>query len=210
MTSYRIGVLFVVLPLCVVYVCGPCTISAAYAQPESQALDPLSSEEKAIAEKLVRADRRARELLGERATLASIEFLAMKGRGADDALRHADLLFARPDTEYGARAIVRLGAAPSIVEFTRLDRKSVPMTDADVQEVWRTALADPAYKGRLPRDPGGLKPEALRIYTEDRKDPCFSGRCFYLIVRDGDYYVSNASVTVDLATKRILPERSPR
>ena len=55
-----------------------------------------------------------------------------------------------------------------------------------------------------------LEPEALRIYTEDRNDPCFSGRCFYLIVRDGDFYVSNASVTVDLATNRILSERSPK
>ena len=133
----------------------------------------------------------------------------MKGRRADEAVRHADLLFARPDTDFGARAIVRLGAAPSIVEFTRVDRKSVPMTEADVQEAWRIALADPAYKRRLNRDPGGLTPEALRIYTEDRSDPCFSGRCFYLIVRDGDFYVSDASVTVDLATKRILPERSP-
>jgi hypothetical protein len=173
-------------------------------------LDPLSAEEKAIAEKLVRADQRAREVLGDRSTLASIEFLAMKGQGADDAVRHADLLFARPDTEFGARAIVRLGATPSIVEFTRVDRKSVPMTDADVQDVWKIALADPAYRRRLTRDPGGLKPEALRIYTEDRTDPCFSGRCFSLIVRDGDYYVSNASVTVDLATKRVLAERSAK
>lgn len=209
MTRHRFGVLLL-LPLCAVIACGALTVTSAAAQPASQALDPLSSEEKAIAERLVRADQRARELLGERATLASIEFLAMKGRDADDAVRHADLLFARPDTEFGARAIVRLGATPSIVEFTRVDRKSVPMTDADVQEVWRIALADPAYRRRLTRDPGRLKPEALRIYTEDRNDPCFSGRCFYLIVRDGDYYVSNASVTVDLATKRILPERGPR
>lgn len=208
MTRDRLDVLL--LLLCAVIACGARTVVAAAAQPAPKALDPLSAEEKAIAEKLVRAHHRARELIGERATLASIEFLAMKGRGADDTVRHADLLFARPDTEFGARAIVRLGAAPSIVELTRVDRKSVPMTDTDVQEVWKTALADAAYRKRLARDPGGLKPEALRIYTEDREDPCFSGRCFYLIVRDGDYYVSNASVTVDLATKRILSERSAK
>lgn len=185
--------------------------AVAAATPAVRALDPLSAAEKAMAEKLVRADERARELLGERATLASIEFLAMKaGGGPDEAVRHADLLFARADREFGARAIVRLGDAPSIVEFVRVDSKSVPMTEADIKEVWKIALEDAEYRRRLARDPQRLKPEALRIYTGDRSDPCFSGRCFYLIVRDGDYYVSNASVTVDLTTKRILPERSPK
>ncbi len=207
MRMQRVGV----LPFfaCAVIACGTRPDVAA-AQTAGQALDPLSAEEKAAAERLVRADPRARELLGDRATLASIEFLAMKGDRADDAVRHADLLFALPEGKYGARAIVRLGAAPSIVEFTRVDAKSVPMTDADVQAVWKIALADDAYRRRLNRDPARLKPEALRIYTEDREDPCFSGRCFYLIVRDGDYYVSSASATVDLATKRVLTERSLR
>ena len=175
-----------------------------------QPLDPLTPEEKAAAEKLVRADPRARDLLGGSAKVVSIEPLVMKATGADDAVRHADLIFARPDTEFGARAIVRLTGTPAIVEFTRVDRRSIPSTEDDVQAAWKIALADPAYTRRLARDVSGLKPEALRIYTEDRKDPCYSGRCFYLIVRDGDYYVSGASVTVDLATKRILPERSPK
>ena len=209
MTKPRL-VVPLLLVVCAAFAGGARTVAAAGAQPGRQALDPLSPEEKAQAEKLVRADERARELLGEAATLASIELLPLKTRGADEPVRHADLLFARPDTDFGARAIVRLAATPSIVEFTRVDRKSVPMTEADVQEVWKIALADPSYRRRLARDPGGLKPEALRIYTEDRQDPCFSGRCFYLIVRDGDYYVSSASVTVDLATRRILPERSPK
>jgi hypothetical protein len=190
---------------------------AAHAQPAQptrpaapQELDPLTADEKAIAERIVRGDARARELLGERATLASIEFLALKGRRPDEVLRHADLLFSRPDGDFGARAIVRLGAETGIVEFTRVDRKSVPMTEADVQEVFRIALADPEYRRKLNRSPDGLRPEALRIYTENRNDPCFSGRCFYLILRDGDFYVSAASVTVDLTTKRILAERSPK
>jgi hypothetical protein len=171
-------------------------------------MDPLTTAEKATAEKLVRADARAEALLGPNATLASIEFLAMKDAGKGEALRHADLLFARPDTAFGARAIVSLSGTPSIVEFVRVDRRSVPTTDADVQEVWRIALADTAFRARLARDTGGLVPEALRIYTEDPSDPCFTGRCFYLIVRQGDFYVSRASVTVDLATRRVLVERS--
>lgn len=201
--------LFVVLLLvvCAVVACG---LTAKPAAAQRQPLDPLTVTERAAAEKVVRSDPRARELLGDAATLVSIEFLAIKGREKDEAVRHADLLFSRPDTEFGARAIVRLTPTASILEFTRVDRKSVPMTATDAQEAWKIALADPAYKARLKRDPGALKPEALRIYTEDPQDPCFSGRCFYLIVRDGDYYVSSASVVVDLATKRIVPERSPK
>ncbi len=169
-------------------------------------LDPLTDEEKVEAERLVRADPRAAKLLGERAKLVSIEFLAIKNR----TVRHADLLFAIPEMAFGARAIVQLGASPSIVEFTRIDARSVPMTQADVEEAWNVARADKAYMRGLGRSPERLTPEALRIYTEDRSDPCYHGRCFYLILRDGDYYVSNASVVVDLATKRILLDRSAK
>jgi Cu2+-containing amine oxidase len=184
-------------------------------QQAPQLLDPLTAAEKATAEKLVRADARAKELLGPSATLASIELLAMKDAAGtatakDEPVRHADLLFSRPDTDSGARAIVNLSAAPSIVEFTRIDRRSVPATAADIQEAWRIALADTTFRTRLARDPGGITQEALRIYTEDPNDPCFTGRCFYLIAKQGDFYVSTASVTVDLATRRILPERSPK
>jgi hypothetical protein len=179
-------------------------------QGAPQLLDPLTPGEKATAEKLVRADDRARELLGPNATLASIELLAMKDTGRDEPVRHADLLFSRPDGDSGARAIVNLSGTPTIVEFTRVDRRSVPTTDTDIQEAWRIALADASFRTRLARDPGSLKQEALRIYTEDPNDPCFTGRCFYLIAKQGDFYVSTAGVTVDLATRRILPGRSPK
>ncbi len=204
MTKPSFPALFLVV--CTVIACsqGP-----AVAQPARQPLDPLTASERAAAEKLVRSDQRAREFLGDGATLVSVELLAVKGL-KDQVVRHADLLFSRRDTEFGARAIVLLTPTPSIVEFTRIDRKNVPMTAIDIQEAWQVALADPSYRARLTKDAKTLKPEALRMYTEDPKDPCFSGRCFYLIVKDGDYYVSNASVTVDLATKRILPERSPK
>lgn len=170
---------------------------------ESTELDPLTREEKSVAEQLVRADPRAAELLGKDATLASIEFLAVKGR----VVRHADLLFARPSADYGARALVELGAKPQVVEFTRVDARSVPMTQSDVDEVWRIALADSAYVSRLGRSPDRLVPEALRMYSQDPDDPCFRARCYYLIVRDGDFYVSNASAIVDVSNKRILTDR---
>ena len=189
--------------------CRP-RVATTPAQPAvPQSLDPLSSEEKATAEKLARADARSQELLGSQAVLAAIEFLAVKGEG-DEAIRHADLLFSRRDAAFGARAIVRLGATPAVVEFSQIDSRNVPMIEADVQEAWKVALADAGFRKLLSRDPSRLKVEALRIYTERREDPCFAGRCFYLVVRDGDFYISAASVTVDLATRRILSEGSPR
>lgn len=192
---------------------GPACAQRAIATAPQQAvqpLDPLTPEERRLAEKLARADPRARELLGEQATLASLEFLSMKAGDKDDAVRHADLLFARPGTDFGARVIVRLGASPTVVEITRVDRRSVPLVNAEIQEAWKIALADADYTRRLAREPSKLTVEALRLYTEDRSDPCFSGRCLYVMVREGAYYLSGASVVVDLASRRILPERSPK
>jgi hypothetical protein len=174
---------------------------------QAQPLDPLSAAERALAEKLARADGRAVELLTAGARLASIEFLAVKVGAADTAVRHADLLFALPTGAFGVRAVVRLGDDPAVVEVERVAASSVPMTQADVDQAWAIAQADQAYVSRLGRDPKSLRVEALRIYTEDRDDPCFAGRCFYLIVRDGAYYVSDASVIVDLVSRRLLPVR---
>jgi hypothetical protein len=102
---------------------------------------------------------------------------------------------------------VRLDRDPAVVEVSRVAASSVPMTQADIDEAWKIALADSAYAARLGRDPASVRVEALRLYTEDRDDPCFAGRCFYLIVREGAFYVSDASVIVDLATRRLVPAR---
>jgi hypothetical protein len=204
--------LVAVLLFCALGTATSCAGRAVNTAPQKgpQVLDPLTADERSSAEKLVRSDARAKELLGDRAVVAALEFLAMKGGTSDEPVRHADLLFARPDADYGVRAIVRLGADAAVVEFTRVDRRSVPVVETEVQEAWKIALADAAYSKQIARDPAQLKVEALRLYTEDRSDPCFSGRCLYLMVRDGKFYVSAASVVVDLATKRILAERNPR
>ena len=190
--------------------CQARSSAIAQATQPPQALDPLSRDERALAERLARADSRAVELLGPEARLASLEFLAMKGAATDAPVRHADALFARPDGDYGVRAIVRLGADAAVVEVQRVSASSVPMTQADIDQAWAIALADSAYTARLGRDVSRMRVEGLRIFSEDRTDPCAAGRCFYLIVRDGPYYVSGASVIVDLATRRVLPGRSPR
>jgi Cu2+-containing amine oxidase len=209
MSSHTLFAIVLLLTVGVGPACAERDVTTAL-QRTPQPLDPLTREERQLAEKLVRADPRSKELLGAQAALASLEFLAMKVGDKDEAVRHADLLFSRPDAEFGARAIVRLGSNPAVVELTRVDRRSVPVVTAEIQEAWKIALADAAYTRRLAREPSKLTVEALRLYTEDRSDPCFSGRCLYVMVREGAYYISNASVVVDLSAKRILPERSPK
>ena len=95
--SPLLALIFVV---CAATACSRAVSTAAAAQPVRQPLDPLTAAERATAEKLVRSDQRARELLGDGATLVSVEFLAVKGL-KDEVMRHADLLFSRPDTEFG-------------------------------------------------------------------------------------------------------------
>ena len=186
------------------------TSGAAARQQGPQPLDPLTPEERAASEKLARSDQRALPLLPPSAELVSVEFLALKGAEADVIERHADLLFARAERDYGVRVIVRLGAAPAVADVQRVSANSVPMTRSDVDQAWRVALADKAYVARLGRDSTRLRVEALRMFSEDPNDPCSSGRCFYLMVRDGDFYVPSASVIVDLATQRLLPARRPQ
>ena len=76
----------------------------------------------------------------------------MKGRVADDVVRHADLLFARPDREFGARAIVRLGTAPC----DRGVHARRPQERSDDRRRRPGGLEDraggPAYRARLNRD----------------------------------------------------------
>ena len=191
--------------------CAARAASGASAQQQGpQPLDPLTAAERTIAEKLARSDQRALKLLPASAELVSVEFLALKGGERDTANRHADLLFARAERDYGVRVVVRLGTTPAVAEVQRVSANSIPITRADVDQAWRVALADKAYLAQLGRSPAQLRVEALRMYSEDPSDPCSSGRCFYLLVRDGDFYVPGASAIVDLATQRLLPARRPQ
>jgi hypothetical protein len=176
-------------------------------QPLPQPLDPLTAGERTIAEKVARSDQRTITLLSGSAELVSIDFLALKGAERDIAERHADLLFARAERDYGVRVIVRLGTAPAVADVQRVSANSIPITRSDVDQAWRVALADKAYLTQLDRNPTQLRVEALRMYSEDPSDPCSAGRCFYLVVRDGDLYIPGASVIVDLTTQRVLPAR---
>ena len=186
------------------------TQPAGVARQGPQPLDPLTAEERAAAEKAARADQRALALLSPQAELVSVEFLALKGADPDAIDRHADLLFARAERDYGVRVLVRLGASPAVTDVQRVSASGLPVTRSEVDEAWRLALADTAYVKTLARETKGLQVEALRIYSEDANDPCSSGRCLYLLVRDRGLYVQDAAVIVDLASRRLLPARRPQ
>lgn len=173
------------------------------------ALDPLTESERSGAEKTARADGRVRELIGDAGILAHIAWFAPKPAEASaEVVRHAELLFAIPSGEYGVRALVRLGAPMTVVETARIDARNVPMTDGEIQEVWRIAQADPAVRSKLGNRMPEIRPEALRSYSEDPNDPCYRGRCYYLLLRVGNNYLNEPAITVELNSKRVLAERS--
>lgn len=173
------------------------------------ALDPLTEGEHADAEKTARADGRVTELIGTGGRLAHIAWFAPKPAEASaEVVRHAELLFAIPSGQYGVRAVVRLSAPMAVVDAARIDARNVPMTDDEIQEVWRIAQADPAVRNKLGNRIAEIRPEALRTYSEDPNDPCSKGRCYYLLLRIGRNYLSEPAITVELNSKRVLAERS--
>ena len=180
-------------------------------QPPSapQALDPLTPAERATAEKTALADARVRDLIGATGRLAHLEWFAPKPAEGNAAVeRHAELLYAVASGEYGVRAIVRLSGTPAVVEVARIDASNVPITSEETQEAWRIAQADPAVRNKLGNRIAEIRPEALRSYSEDPNDPCYRARCFYLLLRVGANYLNEPAITVELNSKRVLPERS--
>ncbi len=174
-----------------------------------QALDPLTESERTVAEKVARADGRVRELLVEGGRLAHIAWFAPKPAEASAAVqRHAELLFAIPSGAYAVRTVVSLGTTAAVVEAVRIDARNLPITDDETQEVWRIAQADQGVQNKLGRRIAEIRPEALRTYSEDPNDPCTRGRCYYLLLRVGNSYLSEPEITVELNSKRVLTERS--
>ena len=145
--------------------CAARTSSGVPARQQApQPLDPLTADERTTAEKLARSDQAALKLLPPSAELVSVEFLALKGAERDTVERHADLLFARAERDYGVRVIVRLGTTPAVADVQRVSANSIPITRAVVDQAWRVALADKAYVAQLGRNPDQLRVEALRMF----------------------------------------------
>lgn len=207
----------------------PSLLAATSAQ-ERRPLDPLTDEEKRIAERTALADARVKELLGSsRPQLVSVELFVVKvsreqveTAAAGRAIRmdrYAEVVFFRREGEFGVRAVVDL-TSRAVTEATRLPSQEVPMTQADVAEAWELAKRDSQVREALGADlgrfvvqpPAGPRRapyvvEALRIGATAEDDPCAKHRCLMLLFRRGAAYLVKPVITVDLSAQRVQVER---
>ncbi len=171
----------------------------AQAQGERRALDPLTADEQAAAERVARNDPKVKELLGETGVrLVSAVPVLIKAESPEKtnlAQREIEVVLFRPQGEVGARVIVNL-PQHGVVAVTRLASDQVPFTNDDLADAFQMALRDPEVLK-------ALGPEAQTFPN----DPCSKHRCLWLMFRRGNDYLSQPSVTVDLTDKRVYVEK---
>jgi hypothetical protein len=201
--------------------------SVAQPRTERRALDPLTGDEQALAERIARSDSKVKELLGEAGVrLVSATPVLIKAESPEKtnlALRQIEVVLFRPQGEVGARVIVNL-QQNGVAAVARLSSDQVPMTNDDVADAFQLALRDaevtkalgPAaqtFRGRPgPHGPPGLAtPEntvgGLPVRSNDPNDPCSKHRCLRLTFRRGQDYLSEPIVTVDLTARHVYVER---
>jgi len=196
-------------------------------------LDPLTEDERRAAERLALADPRVQQLLGAgRRQLVSVDLFAVKppreqieavaaGRPIQMS-RFAEVVFFRPDGEFGVRAVVDLSRG-AVAEVDRLASQQVPLTQADLTEAWQLASRDaevrqalgtdverfrvqgPPVRGVAVRPPYSV--EALPVEAVAENDPCYKHRCLHLLFRRGDAYLMRPVVIVDLSVRKVYVER---
>jgi Cu2+-containing amine oxidase len=196
------------------------SVQQAYAQeplhPRVLPLDPLTLEEKQVAERVARADPRVQQLLGNgRQKLIEVEFLAIKPE--DEALtqededrliqigRHAAVVFYRYDGNLGARAIVDLEHR-LVTQVESLDGDVVPASFEELAESRALALQNEELRELL--GPKKHHVEGMRLLAVDESDPCWEHRCLDLLFRRGRFYRTDLPrVIVDLTAQIIRLER---
>lgn len=193
-------------------------------RPERRALDPLTREEQAAAERIARNDSRVKELLGESGVrVVSVLPVLIKAESPekfDVKQRQIEVVLFRPQGEVGARVVVNL-RQNNVVAVSRLTGDQVPYTNDDLADAFQLASRDPEVVRALgqevqtfrirPVPPGRTTPknivEGLPVRSSDPNDPCSKHRCLWLIFRRGNDYLSQPSVTVDLTDKRVYVEK---
>jgi hypothetical protein len=192
-------------------------------------LDPLTAQERALADTIARSDPRVRELLQSgQAELAHIEFVAMKS-GADTSAgvdvplrRHAQVIFLLGRTNEGLAILVDLERR-TVVEVARSPGESVPLSLAEVERAARLTVAHPGvarlFGDRLPpfrieglregRDTASTRIEAIRT-TGPPGDTCYRRRCVVVFFRVNNRYVHVNRVLVDLLSNRVILREAVR
>jgi hypothetical protein len=197
--------------------------AAAY---ERGALDPLTTEEQAMAERIARADGKVKQLLGERGVrlVSAVPVIVKRGDSPekiDVHQREVEVVLFRPEGEVGARVIINLRQRAA-ADVQRLEASQIPFTRDDLNDAFQLALRDPAVQQKLGpeaqsfrvqgegREPAAAPAEnevtGLPMRSLDPKDPCSKHRCLQLLFRRGADYLSLA-VNVDLTAKHVSVER---
>jgi hypothetical protein len=199
---------------------------AAKAQPDRPLpLDPLTAEERALTDTIVRADAKVREFLaGGRSRLINVDFIAVKTprdsstRDEVPSRRTAEALLYRYDTNQGIRVLVDIGRR-AVMDIARIPGESVPINSDEVAQAAKIALADrrvvQLFGGRMPgfrvaTGPATLEEsdqpriEGLRTIGVTPEDPCYRRRCVVLFFRVNNRYVQMNRVFVDLISQRVI------
>jgi hypothetical protein len=194
-------------------------------------LDPLTPQERELAETIARAHPTVREFVGAgRSRQINVGFIAVKLAGEKDrqsdvpTRRHAEVLFYNYDRDQGLRALVDL-TGRRVSDVVRVPGQSVSINGDEVALAARLALADPRvirlFGDRMPPFRAATRPaarnelqlpriEGLRTVGSPRGDPCYRHRCVVMFFRVNNRYVHINRVTVDLTTQRVLVREGER
>ncbi|HEY2233084.1 MAG TPA: hypothetical protein VGK01_06365 [Candidatus Angelobacter sp.] len=192
---------------------------------ERGALDPLTQEERATAERIARADTRVKQLLGEGGVrlVSTTPVISKRGDSPEKIdlhQREIEVVLFRPEGEVGARVLVNL-RQNSVANLQRLRSSQVPFTADDLNDAFQLAMRDTVVLRALGPEAKSFRVQAERTDSEaraekevtglpvrsnDPKDPCYKHRCMQLLFRNGTDYLSMA-VNVDLSAKRVAVER---
>lgn len=226
--GWRRGDLLLTLALAFICVAGvgnlPAQQEEAAVSSERGALDPLTPEEQAAAERLARNDTKVKQLVGEQGVrLVSATPVILKRGESPEKIdvhqREIEVVLFRPQGEVGARVIVNL-RQNAVASAQRLTGSQVPLTSDDLKEAFELALRDAQVQKALGAAAQSFHVETERtepaaenavtglpIRSNDPKDPCSKHRCLQLLFRRGTDFLSEPVVTVDLTAKHVSVER---
>lgn len=193
------------------------------------ALDPLTSADRALAERIATEDSRVRELLGTGPHhLISIDLLFLKPEKEESPApvhaveidRNAEVIFRRGEDESGVRAIVNL-TKRTVTFVSRIESRQIPLTQEDIVEAARLAVENEELRHELGTEQEGFTAAAkssrgatgryavtgLRLFTQDEDDPCYKHRCVRVMFRRDLDYLVQPIVMVDLTTRQVNLER---
>lgn len=199
------------------------------ASEQRGALDPLTPEEQAAAERIARSDARVKQLLGEGGVrlVSAVPVIIKQGDSPEKIDLHqrtVEVVLFRPEGEVGARVVVYLHQN-QVGNVQRLQPTQLPFTSDDLSDAFQVALRTPdVIKALGPQAqsfrPQSQKPEpetaapenevtGLPVRSSNPKDPCYKHRCMELLFRHGADFLS-MSVEVDLTAKHATLRRQPK